>query len=131
MTDIEAVSTSREGFVTHSVADEWEVTIDAAGEEGPTPNKLLVTNYASCFIPALRVSARENGIDDLGQVRIEVAATLDENDDLSSISFDLHVEATLGEQADAIVEYAQDICHVQSALREGLHADVSVTDGAF
>ncbi|MFC7027297.1 OsmC family protein [Halomicroarcula sp. GCM10025324] len=93
--------------------------------------KLLVTNYASCFIPALRVSARENGIDDLGQVRIEVAATLDENDDLSSISFDLHVEATLGEQADAIVEYAQDICHVQSALREGLHADVSVTDGAF
>lgn len=131
MTEIQLTSTSKDGFVTSSVTDDWEVTIDAAGEEGPTPNELLVANYASCLIPALRVSARENGIDDLGQVEIDVAATLDENGDLSSISFGLRVEATLDDRVESIVEYAESICHVHSALREGLHAEVSVTDSAF
>lgn len=131
MADIGLTSTSKKGFVTRSIADEWEMTVDATGDEGPTPNQLLVANYASCFIPALRVSARENGVDDLGQVEINVTGTLDESDDLSSISFDIHVETTLGGRAGAIVDYAKDICHVQSALREELHADVSVTDNTF
>jgi organic hydroperoxide reductase OsmC/OhrA len=131
MPDIELTTSSRRGFVTHSVADEWEVTVDAAGEAGPTPNQLLLANYASCFIPALRVSAREHGIDDLGQVEIDVTGTLNENDDLSGIGFDIRVEATLGDRVDDVVGYAQSICHVQSALREGLHADVSVDDAAL
>lgn len=131
MADIELTSTSREGFATHSVAEKWEVTIDAGGKQGPTPNQLLVADYASCYIPALRVSARENGVDDLGKVEIDVSATLDENDDLSSISFDLRVEAALGEQRDGILTYAHEICHVASALRPELHADISLTDEAF
>lgn len=131
MADIELTSTSQRGFVTTSVADEWEVTIDATGEEGPTPNQLLVADYASCFIPALRVSARENGIDDLGRIVVDVKASLDEDDDLSGIRFDLQVEASLGDQADAIVDHAKRICHVHSTLREQLHADVSVSDDAF
>lgn len=131
MATIELTSRSSAGFVTRNLADDWEVTIDATGEEGPTPNHLLVANYASCFIPALRVSARQNGVDELGEVAIDVTATLDDSDDLSSISFDLSVGAALGDRAGRIVQDAKRICHVHSALREQLHADVSVTDDAF
>lgn len=131
MSDIELTSTSTSGFATTSVAKEWEVTIDAAGNRGPTPNQLLVADYASCYIPALRVSAQKAGIDDLGRVEIDVTATVDADGDLSGIAFGLRVEAELAEQAEQIVEDAKNICHVQSALREELHADISVADGAF
>lgn len=131
MSDINLTSTSTSGFATRSVAEEWEVTIDATGDRGPTPNQLLVANYASCYIPALRVSARNAGIDELGRVKIDVSATIDDDGDLSSIAFDLRVETALGEKSEQIVTHAKNICHVQSALREELHADVSITDDAF
>jgi uncharacterized OsmC-like protein len=131
MADIEVTSTSEEGYTTTSVAGEWELVVDALGEDGPTPNQVLAADYASCFIPAFRVGANKEGFDDIGTIEIDVEAHLDEDDDLSGIAFDIHVEADLEDSVDDIVARAEDICHVHAALREGLHADISVTDDAF
>jgi organic hydroperoxide reductase OsmC/OhrA len=131
MADIEVTSTSEEGYVTNSVVDGWELRVDATGEEGPTPNQVLAADYASCFIPAFRVGANKEGFDDVGRVEIAVEAELNESDHLESVAFDIHVEASLGDSADAVVERAEGICHVHDSLREELRADISVTDDAF
>ncbi len=131
MADIEVNSTSEEGYVTTSVAGEWELTVDATGESGPTPNQVLAADYASCFIPAFRVGANKEGYDDIGRVEVGVEANLNDDDDLESVAFDIHVEADLGDSVEDIVERAEGICHVHDSLREELHADISVTDDAF
>jgi organic hydroperoxide reductase OsmC/OhrA len=130
MSDITVSSTCEEGYTTESIVGDWDLVIDATDENGPNPNRVLVADYASCFIPAFRVGANKEGFDDIGTVRIESSAELDDEDDLSSISFDLHVEADLGDSVDDIVARAEDICHVHAALRAELHADISVTDNA-
>jgi organic hydroperoxide reductase OsmC/OhrA len=130
MSDINVTSTSTEGYATTSRLGDWDLTIDATNEEGPNPNEVLAADYASCFIPAFRVGANKEGFEDLGTIQVEVAADLDDDDDLSSIAFDIHVEESLGDSVDDVVARAEDICHVHAALREDLHADISVTDGA-
>jgi organic hydroperoxide reductase OsmC/OhrA len=131
MPDIEVESTCEEGFVTESRVGDFAVTIDATGEEGPTPNEMLVTDYASCYIPAFRVGAQQRGYDELGKVVIDAEGDLDDDDDLEAIRFQLKVEADLGEDADEIVSRGKDICHVHSAVREELEADIEITDNAF
>jgi organic hydroperoxide reductase OsmC/OhrA len=130
MSDINVTSTSTEGYATTSRLGDWDLTIDATDEEGPNPNEVLAADYASCFIPAFRVGANKEGFEDLGTIQVEVAADLDDEDDLASISFDIHVEESLEESVDDVVSRAENICHVHAALREELHADVTVEDGA-
>ena len=80
MADIEVDSTSTEGYATTNVIGEWELAIDATGEEGPDPNQVLVADYASCFIPAFRVGANKEGFSDIGTVNIEAYADIDEEE---------------------------------------------------
>lgn len=130
MTDIEVTSTCEEGYTTNNVIDdEWELTVDALGENGPDPNQVLAADYASCYIPAVRVAADQTGYDDIGTVEIDVEADLDDDDDLSAIRFDLRVEEDLGDDEQEIVELGEEICHVHSALHEGLHAEISIESG--
>ena len=129
MADIQIESRSTEGYATSNVIGEWELMIDATDQEGPNPNAVLVADYASCFIPAFRVGGQQEGFDDLGVVEVDASATLDDEDDLESISFDIAVEESLGDAAADVVARAEDICHVHAALREELHADISVEDG--
>lgn len=130
MSDINVTSTCEEGYTTENIVGDWEIVIDATGEDGPDPNSVLVADYASCFIPAFRVGANKEGFDDIGTVKVNASADLDDGDDLERIGFDIHVEADLGDSVDDVVARGEDICHVHSALREDLHADISVTDGA-
>ncbi|MFB6127776.1 MAG: OsmC family protein [Halolamina sp.] len=132
MTDIETSTVSESGFASTSSVGDFDLTIDATNEAGPDPNAVLVADYASCFLPAFRVGADRAGVDDLGTVQIDAEADLDDSDDLSAIRFDIHVEAdvdddTLGD----IVTRAEGICHVHSALREELHADIATNADAF
>jgi organic hydroperoxide reductase OsmC/OhrA len=128
MADIEVDSTSTEGYATTNVIGEWELAIDATGEQGPDPNQVLVADYASCFIPAFRVGANKEGFSDIGTVNIEAYADIDEEDDLESINFDIHVEESLGDSIQDVVARAEDICHVHAALRDELHAEITVED---
>jgi uncharacterized OsmC-like protein len=131
MTDIIIDSTSEEGFTTSSIVGDFELTIDATGEDGPDPNATLVATYASCFVPAFRVGAQQRDHDDLGRIEVESEADLDDDDDLAAIRFTIKVAADLGDEVDEIVSRAEDICHVHSALLEELHAEVTVEDDAF
>ena len=130
MADIEVTSTCEEGYTVESVINgEWELIVDALSEDGPSPNEILAADYASCYIPALRVAAGQHDYDDIGEVEVEVAADLDEDDDIEAIAFDVEVQADLGEDAQDIVELGEKICHVHSALTEELHADISIQSG--
>lgn len=129
---IEVTSTSEEGYVTRSRVGDYELTVDATEEEGPEPNGVLLADYASCFIPAFRVGGQKEGFDDLGRIDVDVEGDLDEDDDLEAIRFHILVEEDLDDDDfDAIVARAEDICHVHSALREGLHAEITGETGAF
>ena len=130
MADIEVSSTCKEGYTVESVINgEWELIVDALSEDGPSPNEVLAADYASCYIPALRVAAGKHNYDDIGEVEIEVAADLDEDDDLETIDFYVEVEESLGSEERDIVELAEDICHVHSALIEELHAEIELESG--
>jgi Predicted redox protein, regulator of disulfide bond formation len=129
MSDIEVTSRSEDGYAVTGVVGDWELTTDATGETGPTPNQVLAADYAACFVPAFRVAADRLGHDDVGVVEVDVGVDLDEDDDLESVSFEIEVEATLGDDAEEVVDRAEDICHVHSALREELHAAIAVRDG--
>jgi len=130
MADIEVESSCESGYTVESVINgEWELIVDALSEDGPSPNEVLAADYASCYIPALRVAADKHGYDDIGTVDVEVAADLDGDDDLEAIDFHVEVETSLGEEARDIVELAEDICHVHSALVDELHAEISIESG--
>ena len=132
MSDIRTSTVSDDGFASTSQAGEYELTIDPTGETGPGPNAVLVADYAACFLPAFRVGAQQRGVDDLGTVQIDADADVDDDDDLEAIRFGVYVEADLDDETLAeIVERAEGICHVHSALRPELHAEISVHGDAF
>lgn len=132
MTSIEAHSVSEDGFTVVSRIDDWELTIDAAGKDGPTSNEVLVATYASCYVPALRVGARQRDVDDLGRVEVDVEGDLDDDDDLEAVRFHLRTETDVDDDTmDDIVARGEDICHVHSALRSGVRADITYETGAL
>jgi uncharacterized OsmC-like protein len=132
MSDIETTTVSEEGFTSTSEIGAFELDIDATGETAPSSNQALVAAYAACYLPAFRVGAQQRGHDDLGRVQIDADADLDDDDDLEAIRFVVHVEADLDEETLAdVVARGEDICHVHSAVREGLHADIEAHADAF
>ena len=131
MADIEVNSTSEDGFASQARTGGFEITIDGTEEEGPSPNQVLVADYAACYTAAFRVGGQQGDYDDLGQIEIDAEGDLDDDDDLSAIRFDMRVEADLGDDADDLVSRGEDICHVHAALREELHANISLQDGEF
>lgn len=129
---IEVTSTSEEGFVTRSRVGDFELTVDATGEDGPSPNATLIADYASCYIPAFRVAGEQRGFEDLGRIDIDVEGDVDDDDDLEAIRFHILVEESLDdEEFEEVVDRARDICHVHSALREELRAEITGETGAF
>jgi|APHM01.1.fsa_nt_gi OsmC-like protein. len=130
MSDVTVESTSDNGFTTRSVVGDWELTVDATNQNGPDPIQVLVANYVSCFVPALRVGARREGIDELGVVSVTATATLDDDDALERVAFDITVESTLADVRDDVVARAEDLCHVHDALRDDLHAEITLSPGA-
>ena len=111
MADIQTHTLSTDGFASKSQVGDYTIDIDATNETGPNPNQVLVADYASCFLPAFRVGGQQAGHDDLGAIQIDAEADLDD------------------ETFADITERAEGICHVHTALREGLSADVTVHGG--
>ncbi len=130
MDEFSLTTTNEDGYDTESVIGDFAVAIDPMDETGPNPNTVLVADYASCFLPAVRMGAQQHGYDDLGQMEIDATATVDDHDDLQSIEFTLKVEAAV-EDPDELVALGEELCHVHAALREGLAAEITVEDDAF
>jgi uncharacterized OsmC-like protein len=132
MADIETTTVNEEKFHALSRAGDFELSIDATGGEGPTPNEVLVADYASCFTFACRAGANRQMDVDLGKVETDAEADLNEDDDLTAIRFQMRVEADLDmEQTDRLLELGEDICHVHDSVKDDLHADVEVETNAF
>ncbi len=132
MADIETTTVNEAKYHSLSRAGDFELSIDATGKEGPTPNEVLVADYASCFTFACRAGANRQLDTDLGKVETEAEAELDDSDDLSEIRFHLYVEADLtDEEIEQVVELGEGICHVHAAMKESLYADIEVTPDAF
>ena len=130
MNEFSLTTSNPNGYDTESVIGDFALAIDPMDETGPNPNAVLVADYASCFLPAVRMGAQQNGYDDLGEMAIEATAAVDDHDDLQSIAFTLKVEAAV-DDPDELVALGEELCHVHAALREGLTADVTVEDEAF
>lgn len=132
MTDIESTTVNEAGFQATSQVGDFNIDTDATGESGPDPNEVLVADYAACFSYAFRAGAQRNDFDELGKIQTDAEADLDDEDDLTAIRFTLHVEADLtDDEAEELLGYAEEICHVHTALKESLYADVTVNAGAF
>lgn len=132
MADIESHTVNEEKFFASTRVGDFELGIDATGEDGPTPNETLLSAYASCYAAAFRAGGQRVHDVDVGRLEIEAEADLDGDDDLADVRFTLYVEAELDdEQAEAMVDSANDICHIHSAVHEGLHVDVEVVADAF
>ncbi|MFO7834208.1 MAG: OsmC family protein [Halohasta sp.] len=130
MNEFSLTTSNPDGYDTESVIGDFALAIDPMDETGPNPNAVLVADYASCFLPAVRMGAQQHGYDDLGEMAIEATAAVDDHDDLQSIAFTLKVEAAV-DDPDELVALGEELCHVHAALREGLAADVTVEDEAF
>jgi len=129
MADLESHTVNEGGFAATSRVGNYELSIDATKEEGPSPNEVLLADYASCYTFAFRAGAmREHDIE-LGEMETEAEADLDDDDDIvdDSVKFTLHVEDDLDdEQIEALVELGEEICHVHAALHEGMYAEINV-----
>lgn len=127
MADIEATARNDEKFFATSRVGDFELSIDATGEEGPSPDQIIVADYAACYSFAFRAGAdREHDLS-LGAIRTEAEADLTEDDFLESVSLTVHVEDDLDdEQVDELVELGEQLCHVHQAVKEDLHADIEV-----
>ena len=134
MADIKSHTVNEEKYYASSRVGDFELSIDATGTDGPSPNEVLLADYASCYTFAFRAgAAREHDLD-LGRIETEASADLDEDDDIEdgSVAFTVHVEDELDdEQVDALVELGEEICHVHAALHGGMHADIDVVADAF
>ncbi|GAB3029188.1 OsmC family protein [Natronobiforma cellulositropha] len=128
-----AVTTiSEEGFSATNEVREFEVDVDATGEEAPDTLEALLAAYGSCYVPALRVGGQQRGADDLGRIEIDVTGELNDDDKLESVSFDISVESEVDEETgEKVIERAFELCKVHDALKDSLHAETSFQGGAF
>ena len=128
----EVTTISDEGYKSENETGDFEVTIDATGEEGPGTLETLLASYGSCYVPALRVGAEQRDVGDLGRVEIDVTGNLNDDDKLKAVQFTVKTETELtDEQVDETVTRANQLCKVHDALKTELEADVTVESGAF
>lgn len=123
----EVHTVSTEGFSATNQIGDFELDIDATGEEAPDTLETLLAAYSSCFVPALRVGAEQRGADDLGEIEIDVTGELNDDDKLDAVRFDVSTDADLDEEtAEKVVERAEELCKVHDALKESLHAEINI-----
>ena len=130
MADIEATAKNDEKFFATSRVGDFELSIDATGNDGPTPDQIIVADYAACYSFAFRAGAQREHDLSLGKIQTEAEAEL-EDDYLAAISLTVHVEDDLDdEQVESLIGLGEEICHVHQAVKPDLHADIDVVPNA-
>jgi len=120
-------TTSTEGYSSTSEIGEYTLEIDATGEQAPDTLETLLASYAACYVPALRVGAKQRNAGELGEITIDVTGELNDDDKLAAIQFDISTAADLDDEtAEKVVERALELCKVHDALKSDLHAEVSL-----
>lgn len=120
-------STSEDGFTSTIEFADSTLTIDATGQETADTLDHLLGVYAACYVPAFRVAAEQRNIGELGEMEFEITGELNESDKLEAIAFDMQVDADLdADEVATIVERASSLCKVHDALKESLHAQITI-----
>ncbi|WP_135826309.1 OsmC family protein [Halorussus ruber] len=128
----EVTTVSDEGYTSDNEVRDFEMTIDATGEEGPDTLESLLAAYGSCYVPALRVGAEQRDVGDLGRIEIDATGDLNDDDKLQAVQFTVRTEAEMtDEEADEVVTRANQLCKVHDALKAEIEASVAVESGAF
>ncbi len=118
---------SEEDFASTSTIRNYVVDIDPGGEDAPDTIESLLAAYGACYMPALRVSAKQRDLGELGRIENVVDGPVDENGKLVSIAFDITVDAELSaDDVSALIERADELCKVHAAIRPRLQADITV-----
>ncbi len=117
---------SSDGFVDTDVALPKEM----GGKGGHTnPEQLFAAGYSACFHSALQFVARKDSID-LGASTVDAEVGIGANESGGfSLAVKLHVTLpTLeGEQAQALVEAAHQVCPYSNATRGNIPVELSVS----
>ncbi|MFC7080404.1 OsmC family protein [Halorussus caseinilyticus] len=126
------ITISKEGYKADNDIRDFDLTIDATGEEAPDTLEILLAAYGSCYVPALRVGAEQRDVGDLGRIEIDVSGDLNDDDKLEAVEFTIRTETEMDdEQADEVVARANELCKVHDALKSELKASIAVESGAF
>ena len=129
---IEVTTISEEGSTSESQIRDYTVALDPSGDTAPNTLESLLATYAACFVPALRVGAKQRNVGELGRVEFHVTGELNDDGKLDSSAFDISVEADItDEEAEKAVTRAKELCKVEDALKESVRAEVTVTANAF
>ncbi|WP_115863989.1 OsmC family protein [Halorussus litoreus] len=123
----QVTTVSEEGYASDNSVRDFDLTIDATGEEGPDTLEALLAAYGSCYVPALRVGAEQRDVGDLGRVEIDVNGDLNDDDKLAAVQFHVRTDAEMDDgQAEAVAERANELCKVHDALKAELAAEIEI-----
>lgn len=123
---------SEEGYDSTTEIRDFSVDIDPGGESAPDTLESLLAAYGACYIPALRVGAKQRDVGELGKIEIDVDGELNDDDKLESVSFDIRVAEDVNEaDGQEAIDRGFDLCKVHDALKGQLHADTTFEGDAF
>lgn len=123
---------SEEGYDSTTEIRDFSVDIDPGGESAPDTLESLLAAYGACYIPALRVGAKQRDVGELGKIEIDVDGELNDDDKLESVSFDIRVAEDVSEEdGQEAIDRGFDLCKVHDALKGQLHADTTFEGDAF
>lgn len=128
----QVTTVSEDGYESTTEIRDFSVDIDPGGESAPDTLESLLASYGACYVPALRVGAKQRDVGDLGKIELSITGELNDDDKLERIQFDIAVGADVTEEeGEEAIDRAFDLCKVHDALKEGLHADTTFEGDAF
>ena len=123
---------SEEGYESTTDIRDFSVDIDPGGESAPDTLEALLASYGACYVPALRVGAKQRDVGELGEIELSITGELNDDDKLAAIQFDIAVEEDVSEaDGEEAIDRAFELCKVHDALKADLHAETTFEGDAF
>lgn len=128
----QVTTVSEDGYASTTEVRDFSVDIDPGGESAPDTLEALLASYGACYVPALRVGAKQRDVGELGHIELDITGELNDDDKLDSVHFDIAVGADVSEaDGQNVLDRAFDLCKVHDALKSELHAETSFEGNAF
>ncbi|NHX35573.1 MULTISPECIES: OsmC family protein [Halolamina] len=128
----QVTTVSEDGYASTTEVRDFSVDIDPGGESAPDTLESLLASYGACYVPALRVGAKQRDVGELGKIELSITGELNDDDKLESVHFDVAVENDVSEADGAeAIDRAFDLCKVHDALKSELHAETTFEGDAF
>jgi len=128
----QVTTVSEDGYASTTEVRDFSVDIDPGGESAPDTLESLLASYGACYVPALRVGAKQRDVGELGKVELSITGELNDDDKLDGIHFDIAVENDVSEaDGEEAIDRAFDLCKVHDALKGDLHAETTFEGDAF